>query len=68
MNLTLDQEEKLRFMIADISENLKELSNWERDFMNDQIKRYDEYGATMRLSPKQFAIIERIYEKITDVD
>lgn len=68
MNLTLDQEEKLRFMIADISENLKELTDWERNFMQDQIKRYDEHGAKMFLSGKQMAVIEKIYNKITDID
>lgn len=68
MNLTLDQEEKLRFMLADISENMKELTNWERDFMQDQIKRYDGHGAKMFLSGKQWAVIQKIYEKITDVE
>lgn len=67
MNLTLDQEEKLRFMLADISDNLETLTRWERDFMNDQIKRYDEHGPTMTLSGKQWAVINKIYEKVTDV-
>ena len=67
MNLTLDQEEKLRFMIADISDNMKELTPWEKNFMEDQIKRYDEHGAKMFLSSKQWAVIQRIYEKVTDV-
>lgn len=68
MNLTLDQEEKLRFQIAEISDNLKKLNEWERNFMQDQIKRYDEMGAKMFLSGKQMSVIQRIYEKVSDID
>lgn len=67
MNLTLDQEEKLRYMLAEIGDAMGSLTKWEQDFMQDQIKRYDKLGATMFLSGKQWAIIDRVYEKISDV-
>lgn len=68
MSLTVDQEEKLRFMLAEIGDCMDDLSSWEKNFMNDQIKRYDENGANMFLSGKQWAVLNKIHEKCTDVD
>lgn len=32
--------------------------------MNDQVKRYEEYGARTRFSEKQMDVIVRVYEKL----
>lgn len=40
------------------------ITDWERSFMADQQKRYEEYGARTRFSQKQMEVIERIYSKL----
>jgi hypothetical protein len=40
------------------------LSQWERDFMTDQQKRWEEYGEDTRFSVKQIAVVEKIYKKM----
>lgn len=67
MNLSLELDEKLAFMLTTIGENRKDLNDWERQFFDDQVKRYDEYKANIRLSPKQWAILNKMYDKITEV-
>lgn len=48
------------------SQNARDrLSEWERNFMKDQLERWHEYGEDIRVSAKQFAVIERIYLKMT---
>lgn len=67
MNLSLELDEKLRFMLETIGESRKDLSEWEQGFYDDQAKRYDEYGARINLSPKQWAVLNRMYDKVTEV-
>lgn len=67
MNLSLELEEKLKFTLDTIAEHRKDLSDWERGFFDDQVKRYDEFGARMYLSPKQWAVLNRMYDKVTEV-
>lgn len=67
MNLSLELEEKLRFTLDTLIEHRKDLSEWEQGFLDDQIKRFDEYGARINLSPKQWAVINRMYDKVTEV-
>lgn len=66
MNLSLELDEKLAFMLSTISESRKTLTEWEQGFFDDQVKRYDEHGANIHLSPKQWAVINRMYDKVTD--
>lgn len=40
------------------------LGTWERSFMDDQQKRWDEYGEDTRFSIKQIAVIDRINKKM----
>lgn len=40
------------------------LTDWERGFMDDQIKRYEQYGARTRFSDKQMDVINRVYGKL----
>lgn len=41
-----------------------ELTDWERSFMDDQVKRYEQYGNRTRFSDKQMDVIERVYGKL----
>lgn len=67
MPLTEEQEERLSLLLSELEANRKSLSDWERGFLDDQSKRFDQYGAKVFMSPKQFAVLERMYEKVTDV-
>lgn len=67
MNLSLELDEKLSFMLSTIGEHRKDLSEWEQGFFDDQIRRYDEYGAKINLSPKQWAVLNRMYDAVTEV-
>lgn len=40
------------------------ITDWERSFMADQVKRYEEYGSRTRFSDKQMDVIERVYAKL----
>ena len=66
MNLSLELDEKLQFMLSTIGESRKDLTDWERGFFDDQEKRYAEYGARISLSPKQWAVLNRMYDKVTE--
>lgn len=66
MTLTIEQEEKLRTYMATIAERRKSLSDWESSFFSDQEKRYEQYGSRIHLSPKQWAVLDRMYEKVTE--
>lgn len=65
MSLSVEAEEKFQFMLSSISENVKVLSEWEKNFYDDMVKRYDEFAANIRLSEKQWAAMDRIYTKAT---
>lgn len=42
----------------------KEISEWERTFLNDQHERIIKYGRDVRMSSKQWGVISRVAEKI----
>jgi hypothetical protein len=67
MSLSDEQETKLANILETCLEGRKQLNDWERGFLDDQAKRYDEYKSRMSLSPKQWAILDKMYEKVTDV-
>jgi len=47
------------------SQNARDrLSEWERNFMADQQKRWEEYGEDTRFSAKQIAVVDRINKKM----
>ncbi len=66
MSLTDEQEEKFRFVVHTLDDARKDLSEWERNFLDDQLKRYDQYGSKITLSPKQWAVLDKMYEKATN--
>lgn len=41
-----------------------DLTDWERGFMDDQVKRYEQYGNRTRFSDKQLEIMNRVYGKL----
>lgn len=41
-----------------------DLTDWERSFMDDQIARFEQYGARTRFSDKQMEVILRVYGKM----
>lgn len=41
-----------------------DVTEWERGFMDDQLKRVEEYGTRARFSDKQMEIIDRVYGKM----
>lgn len=65
MPLTDDQEEHFLYLVNTITSYRSQLNSWERTFLDDQIKRHDEYGAAISLSPKQWNILNNMYEKVT---
>jgi len=66
MPLTDEEEQKLREYMITLADRRTKLSEWEAGFFADQEKRYKEYGARMYLSPKQWAVLNRMYEKVTE--
>lgn len=40
------------------------LSTWEQDFLADTEVRYKKYGSETRVSPKQWAVIKRMANKL----
>ena len=66
MNLTLDQEEKLHHLMEEIAASRSKLNKWEAGFFEDQEKRYAEHGSQIFLSPKQWAVLNSLYEKVTE--
>lgn len=41
-----------------------DLTDWERSFMEDQVKRYEQYGSRTRFSDKQMDVMTRVYGKL----
>lgn len=60
------EPDNLRWLEGLVSDALagKEISAWERSFLEDQRKRLEEFGENIRMSPKQWAILDRIAKKI----
>ena len=66
MPLTDEEEQKLRHYMITIAEGRNALSDWEKGFFADQEKRYTEYGSKIFLSPKQWNVLNNMYEKVTE--
>ena len=52
-------------MLMAIEPETKQLNDWERGFFTDQWDRYEKYGEGIFMSPKQIAILRKMYEKVT---
>jgi hypothetical protein len=64
--VTEDEIHKLQLIITGIEEQgaTCDVTKWERDFMDSQRERLEQYGERTRISDKQWAIIDRIYDKV----
>ena len=60
MGLTHEKLEFLQNLFAAVKDYPDRMNDWEYNFMKDQEARFEEYGALMLLSAKQWAIIERV--------
>ncbi len=49
---------------GEFGDDCDEITDWERSFMDDQVKRYEQYGDRTRFSDKQMEIIRRVYGKL----
>lgn len=65
MALDVEQQQTLKLVLEGCKEQPGQLSEWETTFIQSLIERVDTYGlAGVRLSEKQWAIIERIYPAV----
>lgn len=65
MPLSERETEELGDMLQAIQADSSSLNSWECQFIDDQIRRFDKYGAEIFLSPKQWKKIRDIYETVT---
>jgi hypothetical protein len=54
----------LEGLLGHVEAHGSKLSAWEAGFMADQRARYEEHGEQMRVSAKQWTVIERIAQKL----
>ncbi len=59
-----DQRLKLEMTIEGAKENPDALSDWETGFITSTEERYAQYKDATRVSVKQWAAIDRIYDKV----
>lgn len=45
------------------SAKAKAKTDWEKDFVQDQITRFERWGSDLRISPKQIAVLQKIANK-----
>lgn len=64
MALTEDQESWLDSFFSLCDTNNSRLSQWEQNFVRDHKERHEEHGVNMRLSPKQWGILNKIDAKL----
>jgi hypothetical protein len=64
MALNADEEAWVDGLLARYQDEAKGCSTWEQSFMDDQVKRFTEYGNETRFSPKQWQILDRVAEKL----
>jgi hypothetical protein len=61
--ITEEEQEKLEHIINHVSDYFNNISEWEQKFMTDIRNKYERYTLNLRLSPKQWAVLEKIDEK-----
>lgn len=64
MALDADEQFRLEQIITAARDNFDELSEWEQGFMVSTEERIKLYGANSRVSEKQWAILDRVYDKV----
>ncbi len=68
MSLSSEEDAWLSEFLQSASDNEDALSEWELNFIQDQRKRYDEYGMDTRMSPKQWNILFRAAKEKLGLD
>lgn len=61
--LNEDEHGRVEEILRATAEIRGKLNNWERSFLDDIEKQFDELGSQMRLSPKQWKSLEQINDK-----
>lgn len=61
--LTDAMNERLGVLLENLSTVRGKLNDRSREFVDDQIKRHDQYGQDMRLSEKQLAWLENLHDQ-----
>lgn len=59
--ITEEQNERLTQILEGLEPELKNVYPSGKTFIEDQIKRHEQYGADIRLSPKQWRWLEDLY-------
>lgn len=63
MALTSDECGRLEEYIAAISDSRGHLKPHERDFLDDIEARYDDLGADLHLTPRQWAWLDSLFDR-----
>ena len=66
MSLSEEQEQRLANILEACEDARHRLSDWEADFLDDQVNRYAQYKSQTSLSPKQWGVLERMMDKVTN--
>ena len=57
--------ERLKIYVEALEDETERMTAWELGFFEDLSVRCDEYGERTQMSGKQWAALERIYERLT---
>lgn len=63
MALTEEQNERLTAILQALEPEMAKLGQASQNFVQDQIRRHNQYDDRMFISPKQLAWLEDLYEK-----
>lgn len=56
--------ERLKSQLSKLEADMGALNDWERGFIQDQIDRVRKYRENTFISPKQLAVIKKIYDAV----
>lgn len=62
--MTDDEFMKVQQTITAAKDNFEDLTEWEQGFMVSTEERVLQYGQDIRMSPKQWGVIDRVYDKL----
>lgn len=65
MALTSEEEDRMQTYLDTINENTESLTGWETQFISDMTERFEKYSGKMFMSPKQWTVMRRIFNKVT---
>lgn len=67
MAISRSRAEFLKQVLEHIESDPKPLNDFERSFMGDQKGRFEQYGSSMFMSDKQWAIVTRVGNEKYDI-